>query len=358
MHHYSNDMTNQRQHLFDYVISNPPYQNAKNSAIFQSFQYNSFYFSTTTHMIYPAQKWLLKSGKGVGIDKLFDTIKHKKNMFKLTIYEEPAEVFPTIELAGGLSIVYSDNNNNDYFDYEIIKNSNSTIRKQYYNTLPATLPLHHTLNDIVNKAMKNNTRTLSSIVQKSSLYNINSSFIEKHNKSYNDNVINSNAQEPVKEGYYKVYSNATSGVAGKADWFQVRKELLPQVNNVNTYRIALGTRSTAGAENRSQLAHCYKPNEIFGDLRYCVGVFTTEKEALNFMEWLKTPLIRTLCFSSARRIKNFGVNVPLLDSYNNSQFIDFNKNIEEQLEELYDINQEEKDYINDLMNYFGKFYQE
>ena len=63
------------------------------------------------------------------------------------------------------------------------------------------------------------------------------------------------------------------------------------------------------------------------------------------MKWLKTPLIRTLCFSSARRIKNFGVNVPLLDSYENSTLIDFDKDIETQLEELYDISEKEKQYL-------------
>lgn len=352
----NNMIDNHNQYLFDYVISNPPYQNAKNSAIFQLFQYNSTYYSKTTHMIYPAQKWLLKSGRGVGIDKLFDTIKHNKEMFKLTVFEEPLEVFPTIQLAGGLSIVSCDKKNNDYFSYQIIKENDNETRKYYYDSFPQTLALNHTINDIIYKTKSN--RPLSSIIQKSGLYNINSSFIERHNESHNDNIIDSTVQETVKDGYYKVYSNSTSGVAGKAGWFQVRKELLPQVENINTYRVAVGTRSTAGAENRSQLAHCYKPYELFGDLRYCVGVFNTEKEAHNFMKWLKTPLIRTLCFSSARRIKNFGVNVPLLDSYENSTLIDFDKDIETQLEELYDISEKEKQYIMDLMNYFGDFYQE
>lgn len=48
---------------FNYCISNPPYQNTSNSAIFHIFHNLSTYFSHDSIMIYPAQKWLLKSGK-------------------------------------------------------------------------------------------------------------------------------------------------------------------------------------------------------------------------------------------------------------------------------------------------------
>ena len=354
MYHNTEKISHSTSHLFDYCISNPPYQNESNSAIFQLFQYLSFYISDNIHMIYPAQKWLLKSGKGVKIDKLFDDIKNKKNMYHLTVYDDTEDIFPTVLIYGGISIVHCDNDDNNDFSYEIIKNNNREIKNYNYKDLPPTLGLNHTINSIIAKTQ--NDTTLSDMTEKSSLYKINSSFIQRHNKD-NDDIILSNSQEDIKDGYYKVYSNATSGVAGKADWFQVKRDLLPNRTNTDTYRVAVGTRSTSGSEKRSQLARCYRPGELFGDLRFCVGSFTTEKQAHNFMLWLKTPLIRTLCFSSARRIKNFGVNVPLLDSYDNSKLIDFDSDIEQQLEDLYDISKKEKDYMIKFMDYFGDFYQ-
>lgn len=340
---------------FDYCVSNPPYQNDKNSAIFHNFQNIGDTIATNSTMIYPADKWMTKSGKGVGLDEFTDDQLTSRNLLSLDVYEDANSIFGGIELHGGISIL---NKSKEYdnqgkidittFDFNMVPNQKFINIQQ-----GKTLSISNAMNNIVEKVLnhKDSKEFLSNIVCSTSLYGIGSSFIEKSNNSITD------ADYANEEGFVKVLTNGTSGTQGRVGWFWIPVSDVPKNSDtVDKYVVAVSTRHSAGYGGRSQQARIFRPGEIFGDSRFGVAIFDTLEEAENFYLWLSSDIVRVLLLSSSRRVKNFGTNVPVLKSYKNTtKEIDFTKNINEQLIAKYELSAEDLQYIDSTIKTLGSF---
>jgi len=359
---------------FDYVFSNPPYQDKANSAIFHHFQKFSDLVGKKTSLIYPADKWMNKSGKGSGFDEFSDNQLKSQNIKSITVYEDANYVFETIALHGGISIVETDNtitNNN-------LINISSREMDGYYSSIfinnlyPRTVSTSNRMNTLVEKVMcthwnkdkhvskkeklfeEPQPQFLSDLLLSSSFYGIHSRYIQESTTHIEDTDYD---QEPY---YVRTLALSSSGKGGRVNWFWIpTKDVKRNSETINDYVIAISPRNAAGYGGRSQQAHIFKPGEIFGDCRFGVAKFNDETTAKNFMKWMSTPIIRTLILSSSRRIKNFGVNVPLLEKYSNDNSeIDFTKSTEEinqQLIEKYRLDEDDVNFIEQTIQSLGTF---
>ena len=109
---------------FDFCIGNPPYQEEtakketangqkRRRSIFQYFQEAADSISKESSvLIYPAARWIHRSGKGMsqfGLKQINDP-----KLDKLIVYPQATEVFPTTEISDGISIVVKKTKKNSH----------------------------------------------------------------------------------------------------------------------------------------------------------------------------------------------------------------------------------------------------
>ena len=118
------------------VIGNPPYQETvakvetKNGQkavknIFQDFQTEVDKISENTELIYPAKRWIHRSGKGLtqfGFSNINDP-----RLSKLVVYPNAKDVFPnSADISDGISIVLKQNSHKGKtFKYVNVENNES-----------------------------------------------------------------------------------------------------------------------------------------------------------------------------------------------------------------------------------------
>ena len=118
---------------FDYVTGNPPYQlettnvslsngQLRSKSIFHYFQIEADKIANeSTVLIYPAGRWIQRSGKGMaafGMEQIND---HK--LSEIYFYPDSKEVFPNAAIADGVSVVVKNmKKDSPGFDYVYCKN--------------------------------------------------------------------------------------------------------------------------------------------------------------------------------------------------------------------------------------------
>ena len=347
--------------LFDYAVSNPPYQDAGNSAVFHLFQTLADKIAYSTSFIYPADKWMTQSGKGAGFDEF--SIQQVQSPFitKLSVYENTELIFPTIALHGGISIVNKNMNLwNDYSPFvESFEQDGYSSTMMVDTSYIKTLSTSNRMNRFVNKVMKDYSgKVLNDVLMSSAFYGIDSKYIERSDKWVRDVEYNG------EKGFVKILTTGSSGKGGRVEWFWIPVEdVRKNHDTINSYKVAISPRHAAGYGGRSQHAYIYGPNMIFGDCRFCVRVFDNFEEADNFMKWMGTDVVRTLILSSSRRVKNFGVNVPLLPTFKNEDsekvngfdFAMTREELNEYLVKLYSLDEEDRIFMNYVISGLGSF---
>lgn len=299
-------------HQFDFAISNPPYQDTSNSAIFHKMQQFADTISYKTAFIYPADKWMTKNGRGENFDEFCYQQLHDTNLYKTIVYENANQLFPTIALHGGISMVFKNKDGkSDSFILESYEtdgySSSLTIEQNNISSVSTS----NRMNILVKKVRLKNNIYLSNMVKSSAFYGIPSHYIKKSHDYFTDGMYNG------ESGYVRVLTNSKTGKGGRVAWFWIpEKDVMKNVHTIDKYKVAITPRNAAGYGGRSQRAYLYKPGEIFGDCRFCVGVFDNKDIAENFMTWMSQDFIRVMILSSSRRVKNFGVNAPIVDFAN------------------------------------------
>ena len=108
--------------IFNYIISNPPYQQEitnnkkKNTTvknIFHKFQESTQYYSDNTIMIYPFGRWYQRGGKG--LNKFGKQQLNDPRLTQLYYYPPEHKIFDNADIQDGIGIVIKDNTNHDYF---------------------------------------------------------------------------------------------------------------------------------------------------------------------------------------------------------------------------------------------------
>lgn len=346
---------------FSVVVSNPPYQTeagtmgGHNSVmnVFQHFQDTADLIAERSCMVYPGERWVHQSGKGMrefGHAQL-----NSPSLRKVVFFPFENPIFGnSVKVFDGVTIVYK------HWGYTgkgpwLLERHSATQRSSGVvdppgDQLPSTFP---EINTIISKvrANSNNDKRLSSRIMPRDLFGIESSFAEDNPDKVvlcNDDFNN----EPIIGDWVKIFTNDLGGGGGRSTtrWFYIQRHDIPKgLHMLDSWKVICSSVHLTGGDSSSPLVDILESGTAHGRARVIVGAFNTREEAVNFFNWLKTPLIRTLLYSSGNFLGSFGKNTPDLGDYTcNNPVVDFNTNVSElndQLCELYGLDENDRIFL-------------
>ena len=334
---------------FNAIVGNPPYQemdggaNASARNIYQYFvNVSKKLHPNYVSLIIPA-RWYT-GGKNLG-DFRQDMI-HDKHIIKLFDYMDSKDIFPTVEIKGG--ICYFLRSENEEKPCEIIYHNDEGIQHstRYLHDLGEIYIRDERIISIAHKILDNNFEAFDTLVSSMKPYGLRGDFF-KNPKKYDlpeifDNRINST-------------DLAIFGLENNRRVFKYIPENypLPKNDGVDKYKVLVNRtygNGKLGQDNRPTPL-IGKPGELCTETFLQVGPFESEIESKNALKYMESKLFKLLVGinkttqDAPRRVYTF---VPIQD-FTESSDIDWNGSVSEQLYEKYNLTQDEQDYIEKLI---------
>lgn len=330
--------------LFDYSISNPPYQASNHSEynnnannIFHYFYDNSIRFSTIVSMIFPGGRWLQRSSKAtIAAQFIYRTVN--------TIYWYPHDkqedwqltnIFPTVTITDGVSIV----NGSEVFNSDTILHNGIVFDRPVNDEI---LPLTRKGSLIIKKISENGFESITHRKITRSFFNVRSYFAERNPDKvvlYGDDY--SRLKDPI-EG---MIADGNPGVKKRVKHYWIEKDSVKWDEDkrkvFDSFKVC-GNSADLSKRAHEVKYHIVSPGMIVGESWTIIGVFDTFESADNYVKYLNTDIVKLLLReSSGGKSKTWGYFVPDLKNYSNSNpYIDFDKNIGEQLYRLFGLDDE------------------
>lgn len=341
---------------FDVVIGNPPYQEemlkkeTKNGQkpvknIFQHFQIEGEKLASKyTVLIYPGGRWIHRSGKGLrnfGYNQINDP-----HLSKVIFYPNSEKVFSGVGIADGISIVVKDFSKNSN-EFEYVYNLNGKENSVRINS-PGDdiIPLNPEDMKIVKKiddfVSNNKLDYLSNSIFPRTLFQIESNFVEDNP----DKVELYNGQEIDSSKSIKLYTNDKAGKMGRATWFVADRDVI-KVNKdlISEWQVVVSS-ANAGGQKRDNQISIIDNKSAFGRSRLALKSFKTKEEAENFKSYCQSYLIRFAFLMTDESLSSLAKKVPDILNYSNeNNLIDFSKDINEQLFKLFNLDEEQVNYV-------------
>lgn len=342
---------------FDAVVGNPPYQEeiakyvseqngqARRRSIFQYFQVASDELSSeAVSLIYPGARWIHRSGKGMaefGLKQIND-----KNLERLDFYPDSSDIFDSVAIGDGISIVYKNKKiATEGFDY-IYHKDGSEYSVHMNCPGEELIPLNPRDAMIIEKVDKfvndNNLRWLHDRILPQKLFGIESNFVE-----VNSEIVRPfTSKEVLKPNEIKLFTNDKAGKAGRAKWYITqRKYIESNSDKIDEWQVVVSS-ANAGGQKRDNQIEIMDNRSAFGRARVALGTFKTEKEAINFYNCMNTYVIKFLFLMTDEALTSLGKKVPDFIDYTDScKIIDFTGDLDKQLYQKIGLSKEESDYI-------------
>lgn len=313
---------------FDVIIGNPPYQldtggsGRQAKPIYQHFISQAKSLDPTyISMIIPA-RWY--SG-GFGLDDFRREMLNDKRIRNLVDFENSAEVFPGVDIAGGVC----------YFLWDKKHNGKCEVSSNYEGK---SIKLLRDLNEF------------DIFIRQPMSIPIIKKVLSKSKGKFLDSVVSSIRPFGMPTNYVPKDNGIPCHFIQKIGLQYANKEDVTDVNGyLNKWKILIPKAPIAGQTDFSKPIKFYheknaivsKPGECCTESWIVASTFNTEKEALSFRSYLFTKIVRFLILqtviSQDVNKKNFKF-VPDLEIYNQT-FTD------EYLKEKLDITEEEWKYI-------------
>lgn len=343
---------------FNAVVGNPPYQEeallaptavngqAPRTNVFQYFQIIADEISSgVTSLIYPAGRWIHRSGKGLasfGLEQIND-----KTLQKIDFYPDSQEVFKDVAIADGLSMVLKNKNKLEGgFVYVYHKNKDIYILN-IKNPGLDLLPLNPNDIPIIDKVTsfveKYQLRYLHDRILPRSLFGIESDFVEKNPsliKEYSENYELDTTNE------IKLFTNDKAGKAGRGKWFIANKSIIKTNQKLIYEWQVVVSSANAGGQKRDNQIEIIDNKSAFGRSRVALGSFRTENEAKNFYDYCNTNIVKFMFLMTDESLSSLGLKVPdIMDYSDNNQIVNFSKDLDKQLYNLIGLSASEIEYI-------------
>ena len=339
------------------VIGNPPYhetvakietQNGQKrvSSIFHNFQIEADKISENTELIYPAKRWIHRSGKGMyqfGLKQINDP-----RLAKLTVFPNAKDVFPTsADISDGISIVLKqDNHKGNTFKYCNIENDEKYETEIEYpgeSLLPINPKDMVIMEKISNFSKKYHLPFLSESILSQKLFGIESDYIETHSaqsQAYDGQTFDKNR-------YVKAYTNDKAGKAGRAKWFVIpQKDVAESARKYMDEWQVVVSSANAGGQKRSSSMEIIDNHSVFGRARVALRSFKTKQEAINFRKYCLSSFIKFTFLLTDESLTSLGKWVPnVVDYTNKNSLIDFDKDLDKQFSQLLSLSKKEQDYV-------------
>lgn len=352
---------------FDYVIGNPPYQEetveeisktngqAPRKNIFHYFQIAADQVAKRgTDLIYPAGRWIHRSGKGMenfGLEQINDP--HLK---KLIFYPKSRELFDGVDIADGIGIVIKDMTKQAMgFEYVYMRDQKS-ISVKVQNPGAELMPLDPRNMAITEKVkaavQKYKLNYLHDRILPRSLFGIESNFVEENpgKAVLLDEIKNIDFSKQVK-----LFTNDKAGKAGRAKWYIVDKDVIrSNPEYISQWKVVVSS-ANAGGQKRDNQLEIVDNHSAFGRARVALASFETKDEAENFYGYAKSYVARFTFLMTDESLTALGKRVPdLMDYTSNNPLVDFSAPLDEQLYRLFEFNDDEIEYMKSTVNNLRK----
>lgn len=334
---------------FNAIVGNPPYQEMDGGAS-ASAKNIYHYFVNASKKLHPNYISLIIPARwytsGKGLDEFRQDMIHDKHLIKLFDYVDSKDIFPTVEIKGG--ICYFLRSENEEKPCEIIYHNNEGIQysTRYLHDLGEIYIRDERIISIVHKVIDNDFETFEPIVSSRKPYGLTGDFFKNPEKFELPEIFDD-----------KVNSNDLT-IIGRENNQRVLKYVpqnypLPQKEGLDKYKLFVNRaygNGKLGQDNRPTPL-IGKPGELCTETFLQVGPFESEIEADNALKYMETKLFKLLVGinkttqDAPRRVYTF---VPIQD-FTESSDIDWNGSVSEQLYEKYNLTQEEQDYIEKLI---------
>ena len=347
---------------FNAIVGNPPYQEVidqKEStngqkvsiSIFQYFQTISEKIGKYTALIYPGSRWIHRSGKG--LEKFGLAQMNDPHLALLEFFPCSKDIFKDVAIADGLSIVLKNMEKKECgFTYKYSVDG-KTITIQANNPGNDMFSLNPQDNEIIkklDKAIKSFGCLHDSILPRN-LFSIESDFVEKNPslvKEYNDG----DYYNPQTE--IKLFTNDKAGKSGRARWYIANKNVITSGSEyLNKWKVIVSSANAGGQKRSNQIA-IVDNHSAFGRSRVALKTFATEKEAQNFFKYATSEVIRFAFLLTDESLTSLAKKVPdLLDYSDENGIIDYNRDVNTQLYELFGIDEKNQLHIDNVLTLKG-----
>lgn len=318
-----NEQPNGEDQPFTAVVSNPPYQIEKPipagsdniqppvANVFHHHQEVGLAIAHVTTMIYPAGRWIQKSGKGMA--QFGDELMNHPHLTALYTYSGrgPKALFTEMKIHDGLSVVFTNG----------LAEPSETFSYNGFETQKpngSILPLTAELAPLIEKVLSLCSSTVRDTFSPRTLYGIESTYVEHHPERVSDATESplppSHMDEPVR-----LLTNDKGGPTGRTRWYWVERTELNDTPLLHKYQAVIesGVKQSI-VETKGMSWVAIAPNEAHGRVKASAAWFDTEEELQNFLRYVETPLIKRLVAESASNLSSFGVFTPHLDDYTDS----------------------------------------
>ncbi len=328
---------------FDVIIGNPPYQlkdgGAQASAmpIYQKFveqakKLNPRYLT----MIIPS-RWFTG---GKGLDEFRKEMLNDERLVELHDYLDAGEVFPGVEIKGGVCYFLWDNSDESKKDdkcrvvsYQGGKVISETRRKLKVGDEDIFIRYNEAIS-ILDKVLKKGEKSFAEIVSSRKPFGLATNFTDFKNKEFKNSL--------------KIYANKEVGFVSKnkieknKDWIAEYKVFIPKA--VGSGKMAEDFIKPVFGEKNSVATETY----------VLVGPFDAQKKAKNVMSYIKTRFFHFLVGllkntqDATSKVYQF---VPMQD-FSDKSDIDWSKSpreIDQQLYKKYGLTKKEIDFIESMV---------
>ena len=269
---------------FDYVIGNPPYQISDGGAgVSATPIYNRFIEAIkTTHpgaicLIIPA-KW---SSGGKGLDKFREEMLGDRHISTLVDYSNSLDVFPNVDVAGGVCYFVWKEAYNGKCKYTNYRNGKATTAYRDLNEFQ-TFIRYPVASEIVKKVKEDGELTLDKVVSSRKPFGL------------------ATTAKPMKTGDITLRYNGGRGPY-KSTEIRVGTEMIDQWKIIISRLTAehAGQPAKDGKYRVLSTMELLKPGEICSETYLVAGAFDSKEEATNYMDYLKTQFVRFLILQIA-----------------------------------------------------------
>ena len=334
-------ITEDKDMKFDAIVGNPPYQEAKGTNIVPIFNHfmtlakeiNPRYIS----MIMPS-RWM--KGGNRGLDDFMKETLADTRIELLHDYIDPKEVFPGVEIKGGVCYLLWGKSHKGMCKYslhEVSKKEQSVER--YLKTEGCDSFVRYPICvSILEKVRKFNEQSFSGLVSVREPYGLKSDFF-KHPQKYGVEQL---SKDPIKNGI-KIYGleNLKRVERYVPNSYKVKR----REETLNSYKIFIPNAYGCGAIGEELGTPILgTPMSICTETFYLIGPFQSEDESKNALTYLKTKFFRLLV--GLKKITQHTTR----DTYSLVPIQDFSRPwTDEELYKKYALTDEEIDFIETMI---------
>ena len=314
---------------FDYVIGNPPYQISDGGAgVSATPIYNRFIEAIKT--IHPGAICLIIPAKwysgGKGLDKFREEMLGDRHISTLVDYSNSLDVFPNVDVAGGVCYFVWKEAYNGKCKYTNYRNGKATTAYRDLNEFQ-TFIRYPVASEIVKKVKEDGELTLDKVVSSRKPFGL------------------ATTAKPMKTGDITLRYNGGRGPY-KSTEIRVGTEMIDQWKIIISRLTAehAGQPAKDGKYRVLSTMELLKPGEICSETYLVAGAFDSKEEATNYMDYLKTQFVRFLILQIAMTQQLSKASFAFVPCQ------DFTRKwTDKQLFEKYDLSSEEVNYIQGMI---------